>query len=129
MNTLDTTAFALSIAGVALDKQAVEPVLLQVDGLVSYADYLLILTGTSARHVDAIAEACIARSKEQEVRPFAVEGRDSCKWVLVDLGDVVVHIFLEEQRGYYDLEGLWIDAPQVEIPGADTIEYTPRAAF
>lgn len=113
----------------ALSAKAVEPVLLHVTELVSYADYLLLLSGTSTRHVDGITAGVLKRAREQGTRPLAVEGRESCKWVLIDLGEIVVHVFLEEQRGYYDLDGLWIDAPRVALPEAEGREHTPSYAL
>ena len=65
-------------------------------------------------------ESCVARGKQEGVRPLAVEGKGKT-WCLVDFGDIVVHVFLQEHRGYYDLEGLWHDAERVEIPGADAV--------
>jgi ribosome-associated protein len=111
------TALALSAA--TLDKKAVNPALLEVSDLVSYADYLLILTATSAPHVRAVAEAARQIAKETGVPLLATEGLESCRWVLLDFGDVVVHIFQPVERNYYDLETLWLEAPRIEIPGAE----------
>ena len=108
------------MAEAALEKKALDPILLRVQELVSYADYVLILTASSAPHADAIAQSCVARAKEDGVRPLAVEGKGK-SWCLVDFGDMVVHIFLNQNRGYYDLEGLWHDAQRVEIPGVDPV--------
>jgi len=107
------------LATAALDKQAVNPVLLEVKDLVSYADYLLVVTATSAPHVKAVAEEAMRTAKTNGVELLTNEGLDSARWVLLDFGDVVVHIFQPVERGYYDLETLWLEAPRVDIPGAE----------
>ena len=108
----------MSLAAATLDKKALNPLLLEVSDLVSYADYLLILTATSAPHVRAVAEAVREVGKAEGLPVLASEGLESCRWVLLDLGDVVVHIFQPVERDYYDLETLWLEAPRVEVPGA-----------
>jgi ribosome-associated protein len=117
--TIDTLKTALMLSKAALDKKAVNPVLLEVSELVSYADYLLIVTATSAPHVQAIADDARRLAKEQGVDLLANEGLDSCRWVLLDFGDVVLHVFQPVERNYYDLETLWLEAPRIEIPGAE----------
>ena len=109
----------LSLASATLDKKAVNPLLLEVSDLVSYADYLLILTATSVPHVRAVAEAARDMAKVEGLPLLANEGLESCRWVLLDFGDVVVHIFQPVERNYYDLETLWLEAPRIEIPGAE----------
>ena len=110
---------ALMLAEAALDKKSKNPVLLEVTNLVSYADYLLILTGTSAPHVQAIAQGCLDAVKGAGQKLYSKEGMRSARWVLLDFGDVVAHVFQPDERLYYDLETLWIEAPRVDIPGAD----------
>jgi ribosome-associated protein len=107
---------ALLLAGAALDKKAIDPVLLQVSHLVSYADYLLVVTANSRTHAEALLEACRSRAKEHGLLPRSVEGVEAGKWVLADFGDVVLHIFGENERMYYDLESLWTEAPRVDLP-------------
>ena len=109
-----------------MELQAADPVLLDVTGLVSYADYLLILTGTSVPHVQALADALRGRAKRDGIVTVSVEGEKTAKWALLDFGDVVVHVFQPAERGYYDLEGMWGEVPRVEIPGADK---APTARF
>lgn len=123
---IDTLKHALILADAAMELQAADPVLLDVQGLVSYADYLLVLTGTSVRHVQALADAVTRRGKAEGMTLVSSEGADTAKWALLDLGDVVVHIFQPAERGYYDLEGMWAEVPRVEIPGA---EDAPTARF
>lgn len=109
----------MSLASATLDLKAVNPLLLEVSDLVSYADYLLILTATSVPHVRAVAEAARETGKLEGLPLLASEGLETCRWVLLDFGDVVVHIFQPVERNYYDLETLWLEAPRVEIPGAE----------
>ncbi len=107
------------LAEEALEKKARNPVLLEVTHLVSYADYLLVVTATSAAQAKAIAESCMLKAKKSGLEVISKEGLDSAKWILMDVGDVVIHVFQPEERDYYDIEGLWVEAPRVTIPGAE----------
>jgi ribosome-associated protein len=89
-------------------------ILLKVTGLSSYTDYILIVSGDSDRQVQAIADRVLDRLRSEGNKPIGVEGERS-GWVLLDFGDVVVHVFRDQLREFYDLEGLWIDAPRVEL--------------
>jgi len=106
-----------SLAGVnaALEKKAIDIVLLNMKGIVSYADYSLICSGRSDRQVQAIAQSIETELKKLGHRAIGIEGLSQGRWVLIDYGDVIVHIFQESVREFYDLEGLWIDAPRVKI--------------
>jgi len=99
----------------ALDKKAMEPVLLDVRGLCSYANYLLVLSGRSDRQVDSIAEGVQDGLRQAGVRPLGIEGKGSGQWVLIDFGDLVVHVFHHPIREHYDLEGLWIEANRIAL--------------
>ena len=110
---------ALILAEAAVDKKCLYPVLLEVTDLVSYADYLLVVTASSRPQIEAIISSCNDAAKANDLPRAQVEGDERGKWVLVDYGDVILHVFQENERGYYDLEGLWRDAPRVEIPGVD----------
>jgi ribosome-associated protein len=103
-------------ARVAVDMRARDPMILDVRDLCSFTDYFLIVSGSSDRRVQTIAEAIIQDMKERGVRPVGVEGLREGRWVLVDFGDWVVHVFYEDIRAFYDLEGLWFDAKRVEPP-------------
>ncbi|MDR5874574.1 ribosome silencing factor [Halomonas sp. CUBES01] len=84
---------------------------LDVAGLTDVADIMLIASGTSTRHVAALAQNVVERAKAAGLAPRGVEGGDNADWVLVDLSDVIVHIMLPEARALYDLERLWADLP------------------
>ena len=110
----------------ALGKKAEELIILDVRELVSYAQFFVICHGTNTRQVSAIAEAVRQDLRDElgEV-PLGIEGMRNARWVLVDYGDVIIHVFDQHQRPFYDLEGLWVDAPrlplpQVELPGRPT---------
>ncbi len=108
-----TTRAALS----ALSRKAEQLVILDVRELVSYAQYFIICHGRSSRQVAAIADAVRSDIKtEYGELPLGLEGLQAGRWVLVDYGDVVVHVFDEHQRIFYDLEALWVDAPRLPLP-------------
>jgi ribosome-associated protein len=110
MESLDKAKLSLRLVG---ERKAVDPLLFQVKDFTSYTDYLLIAGGTSSRQVQAIARHLQKKMREAGFRPYGVEGEEVGQWVLVDYGDVVVHIFYQPVREFYDLEGLWIEAPRV----------------
>jgi ribosome-associated protein len=116
---IDTHAIALKLADVLIDNKAADPVLLSVGDLVSYADYLLLVTATSRPHVHALADELRKAGRELGIPLISTEGVDSGSWALIDFGDVVVHLFQQAERGYYDLEDMWVEAERVEIPGAE----------
>jgi ribosome-associated protein len=106
---------ALRALAIALDKKALEPVLLDVRQLCSFCNYQLVVSGRSDRQVDAIADGIALALKHEGLRPISTEGARSGQWALLDYGDFVVHVFLHSAREHYDLEGLWNDAPRVPI--------------
>ena len=87
--------------------KAVNPVTLDVTGLTDVMDFLVIASGTSNRHVKSLAENVCMQAKKNGIRPLGVEGENAGDWVLVDFGDVVVHVMLPAVRDFYDLERLW----------------------
>lgn len=109
---------AVAIASAGLDKKAIGVEVLDVTGRVDYADFLVIMTGTSDRHVHAIAMGIEEELKKLKVHALSVEGLQMASWVLMDFDDVVVHVFQEETRRLYDIEGLWMDASRVAVDGA-----------
>ena len=106
----------LKMAVQAADGRRAEDITaLKVDAITPMADYFVIMTGGSNRQVQAIANAIIEAAHENGVDIKSVEGKQESQWVLIDLGDVVVHVFREETRHYYNLEKLWSDAPLVDL--------------
>jgi ribosome-associated protein len=98
---------------VASDKKASDIVLLRTAELTTMADFFVICSGRSDRQVHALAGAIVDELREDGVRPLGVEGRASARWVLLDYGSVIVHVFAPEEREYYGLERLWSKATQV----------------
>ncbi len=96
----------------ALSKKALNPVLIRLAGLTSLTDYFLIISGRSSKHVKAVAEAVLMDARERKIPRFSSEGVNQGNWALLDYGDVVVHIFQQPTREFYDLEGLWSEAPR-----------------
>jgi len=104
-------------ARAALDKKAADLTVLDVQGVSTVTDYFLVCSGKSTPHVRTIIDAIRTELKEDGIRPLHAEGRPESGWVLLDYGDVLVHVFLEDTRAYYALERLWGDAPSVPIEG------------
>lgn len=108
---------ALLCAAYALEKKALDVRVLEVKGISSLTDYLLIATGRSDRQVQAVAESVrLGLKKEHATQPLAVEGMEEGRWVLIDYGDVMVHVFQAPVREFYDLDGLWSEAAEVTVP-------------
>jgi len=105
----------------AIEKKALNPVLLELKEITSFTDYFLLLSGKSDRQVQAIAQAIEEEMEKQGIHPLGQEGKTEGRWVLMDFGDVVVHIFLEPVRAFYDLEGLWIDAPRIDLEKGESL--------
>jgi len=98
----------------ALGKKAMDLVVLDVRKLSSIADVFIICSGRSNRQVLAIAEHIQVDLKKHGIKPLSVEGKKEGHWVLLDYGHVIIHVFYEPVRSFYDLEGLWIDAERIE---------------
>jgi ribosome-associated protein len=108
-------AIAIAVAG--LDKKAVGLEILDVAGKVDYADFLVLMTGRSDRQVAALAQGIEeALQTKRGKRPLSVEGAQQATWILMDYGDVVVHVFQDDARSLYDIEGLWLDVRRIPIP-------------
>ena len=100
------------------DKHAEDIVILNMKNISLLADYFIICHGNSDRQIQAIAREVKEKAEENGFDVRRVEGYDSARWILIDLGDMVVHIFNKEERQFYNLERLWGDAPQIEVPSA-----------
>jgi ribosome-associated protein len=104
-------------ARAALDKKALDLVVLDVRRISGIADYFLLCSGRATTHIQAIADAIRDELKAEGVRPRHVEGMPASGWILLDYGNMLVHIFLEDTRAYYALERLWGDAPALALEG------------
>jgi ribosome-associated protein len=111
----DSKTKALHIVEAARGKKALNLSLLDMKEITSFTDYFFICSGTSDRQVQAIAEGIREVLEGKGVRPLGLEGTPEGKWILMDYEDVVVHVFLEPVRQFYDLEGLWVDAPRINV--------------
>ncbi len=107
---------ALLISRFALDKKAYDLVLLEVSEVTSIADYFIICSGRSDRQVQSIAQGIGEDLGKEGITPLSVEGQTRGHWVLMDFSDVIVHVFYQPVREFYDLEGLWSHAPRVNLP-------------
>jgi ribosome-associated protein len=101
-------------ARAASEKQGEDVLVLDVRDLITITDYFVIASGSSDRQVKTIAEEVEKALKDRGVKPVRVEGASSSRWVLLDFVDLVVHVFSQEQRDFYRLERLWVDAPRVD---------------
>lgn len=118
---------AQKCAAFVLDKKAYNVRILDVRKISSLTDFLVIATGSSDRQVKAAADAVhLGLKKEYDTMPLAVEGLSEGRWVLIDYGDVMVHVFHEPVREFYDLDGLWCDAEEIQV--LDEAPQTARAA-
>ncbi|HMI91702.1 MAG TPA: ribosome silencing factor [Polyangiales bacterium] len=106
---------ALAVAAAALDNKALNVDIIDVRGKVDYSDYVVIMSGRSDRHVAALARHVEEALRTKGQRCLGVEGLPQASWLLMDFGDVIVHVFHQDTRGYYDLESLWFDAARVEV--------------
>jgi len=111
--TADTGARVRAAVAAAEDRQAVDLRVLHLGDISGFTDYFLICSGTNERQVQAIADAVEERLRAERVRPLHIEGFNRAQWVLLDYGDLIVHVFLEQPRRFYALERLWSDAPDV----------------
>ena len=115
MSALDRLAKVALIVEAAQERKADDIMGLDVRQISSFADTFIIATGTSDRHVRSITDSIGAALKAHGDPPMGVEGHDEGRWVLIDCGDTIVHIFQQEIRDHYDLERLWSDAPALEL--------------
>jgi ribosome-associated protein len=108
-------ALARALAEAVLDKKATDVVILDVRGRASYADYIVVASGDSDVQLRAMADGVHEKLKAGGVRPISSEGEAGASWVLLDYGDVVAHFFDGATRSFYDLEGMWADAPREAV--------------
>ena len=116
---------AIKCAAFALDKKALDVKILEIKRMSSIADYLVLASGRSDRQVQAIADSVKTELKPFD-KPIDMEGFDQGRWVVIDYGDIIVHVFQEEIRRIYNLDELWGKAPQLEIPEKFLWEHKER---
>lgn len=126
--TLDSAAVTRLTVDALESLKGVDIVVIDIEGKSSIADAMIVATGTSQRHVFSLAENVRLAAKAAGHPPLGVEGDSTSDWVLVDLGDVIVHVMTEEKREFYSLEKLWSIGPQAERvdendPGPDLGEF------
>jgi len=112
---IEAVDLARNLSQLAVEKKARKPRLLDVGELSSYTNFLLILSATSERHARGLADHLREQSSAMHIKPLGIEGYEHGQWILLDYGEVVVHVFLETARDYYDLDGLWVDASSLPI--------------
>jgi ribosome-associated protein len=112
----DSRKRVLLCINASLEKKAKELVILNVKEISAFTDYFLIMSGTSDRQVRAIADAIQENLKLAGILPLGIDGEAAGQWILMDYDDVVIHIFLETIRSFYDLERLWTEAPRMLVP-------------
>jgi ribosome-associated protein len=113
----------------ALGRKAEGLILLDVHDLTSIADTFVICSGRSNRQVSAIADHIERFLKKHNIRPLSVDGKKEGHWVLMDYGDVIIHVFYEETRAFYDLESLWTDAARLTTKSMRELHESNRQAF
>jgi len=113
---LNSKERAVALAQNIVSKQGADVRVLEMSEVSSFTDFLILATGTSSRHVKALADGALETARFQGERPLGVEGDPPGRWILVDLGDVIIHLFEEETREQYSLEKLWGEAVAVELP-------------
>ena len=109
----DASELAHRIVEIASDKKGNDIVLLRTAELTTMADFFVIVSGRSDRQVQALAGAILDELRDDGIRPLGVEGKQSSRWVLLDFGAVIVHVFAPDEREFYGLERLWGKAAQV----------------
>jgi ribosome-associated protein len=106
---------AIEAARIAISKKAKDTLILELKNLSTITDYFIICSGESFTQVKTIAETIEEKFSKNKIFPLGKEGLNSARWVLMDYGDIVIHIFHDESRAYYELEKLWLDAPRISI--------------
>jgi len=117
---MKTIEKALLATKIIKERKAIDPILFEVGGLSSITDYFLITSGNSRKQVQAISRHLSRKMRKQGFKVYGIEGEQEGQWVLMDYGDLVIHIFFEPVREFYDLEGLWIEAPRMNINEEET---------
>ena len=114
---------ARDIAAVTWELKALNTVVVDLRGRVSYTDFVVVCSGTSERHVNAIAKRVDEEMREAGRPPVSTEGTEDGRWALLDYGDIIVHVFNQTSRQDYDLERMWTEAPRLDLEDAPTELY------
>lgn len=109
---------ALSLAESVRSQKGIDVRVLDLRGVASFTDLFVLATATSDRHARTLTDAVVECARKLGESPLGIEGLETSRWILVDLGDVIVHVFLEDVRAYYDLERLWDEAELVDLERA-----------
>jgi ribosome-associated protein len=112
----DSRERALLCVNASLEKKAKDLIILNVSEVSAFADYFILCSGTSDRQVRAVAAAIQENLKAAGILPLGVEGEDAARWILLDYDDVIIHVFLESARTFYDLERLWSGTTRMAVP-------------
>ena len=112
---LKSRDLAVKAAEAALKKKALDVTILDLSGLTVIADYFVICSGESTTQVKAVAQFIEETFARERLKPLGIEGAAHSHWILLDYGDVIIHVFEKETRAYYNLEKLWMDAKIIEI--------------
>jgi len=111
----DTKKRVILCVNAALEKKAKNIIILNMQKVTSFADYSIVCSGNSDRQVQSIAQAIEENMKKNGFLPLGIEGEKTAQWILMDYADIIVHVFYEPVRDFYDMERLWSDAPRMEI--------------
>jgi ribosome-associated protein len=112
--SIATIVKAQTIAQLACEKKASDIVILELTNLTILCDYFVMCTGESSPQIQAIVDHILENLSRIGIKPLCVEGHQQTRWILIDFGDVVVHVFDRDKRSYYEIEKLWLDAPRIK---------------
>ncbi|HMK44101.1 MAG TPA: ribosome silencing factor [Dissulfurispiraceae bacterium] len=119
-NQIDSKSRAIAAAAASLEKKAADVVILELAGLTAIADYFVICSAENIQQVKAIVAQIEESLRKLGIRPIRMEGLQHAHWVLMDYGDLIVHVFEADTRAFYELEKFWLDAPRIPFHDEDT---------
>jgi ribosome-associated protein len=120
LSTLSSLALAEMLVGAAEDKKAWDPLVVDLQGRTTVADYFVICDGETDRQLRSIADGMVERARVEGIRPLAISGYEEATWILLDFDSVLAHVFLPGERAYYDLESLWAAAEKTRVSKPST---------
>src|SRR5208283_1551319 len=126
---IDSRTKAIKAAQASLDKKAGDVMVLEMKDLTVIADYFVICSGESTTQVKTIAEHIKENLLKDGTTPSRIEGFQYARWILIDYGDVIIHVFEKETRQYYELEKLWLDAPRIPLADKDNMDRKDERAI